>query len=323
MSDIQDEIREVLSHPENVQFEELEGEESSPLNEPVVNNGGADMQSEPTQDPPVGGQKQPADTGTPVSQEPKQQDQQPEEEADEPLDAGEQEIDDNYDEATIIDDGEEFELPTGQAKQAADTILGMTDNVLAVGGGYFVKIRKHKEYYEFEEIIHVIDNQNEKNVKRIKLDEEDKILLRPLLITILKKKAKKLTPEQQLMGAIISIMMKKAQLVMEIKAENDILTERILDIIREEKGYSEQDEDYEEQADENGDEPENEPEEEYHEEEPGEETVEEVEEPVVVKQPSAQTFSPAQVMEVAQDESEEKPASEKQQPENQAKGDKK
>ena len=317
MSDIQDEIQEVLSHPENIQFEELEGEESSPLNEPVVNNGGVDMQSEPAQEK-THSQEQPDDTGTPVSQEPKQQDPQPEEEADEPLDAGEQEIDDNYDEATVIDDDEEFELPTGHAKQAADTILGMTDNVLAVGGGYFVKIRKHKEYYEFEEIIQVIDNQNEKNVKRIKLDEEDKILLRPLLITILKKKAKKLTPEQQLMGAIISIMMKKAQMVMEIKAENDILTERILDIIREEKGYSEQDEDYQEQADENDDEPENEPEEEYQEEDPGEETVEEVEEQVVVKQPSSQTITPAQVMEVAEDDPEEKPASEKQ-----AKGDKK
>jgi len=334
MSDIQDEIREVLSHPENVQFEELEGEESSPLNEPVANSGDDDIQSEPAQE-------QPASSGKQVSQEPKQQDPQPEEEADEPLDAGEQEIDDNYDEATIMDDGEEFELPTGHAKQAADTILGMTDNVLAVGGGYFVKIRKHKEFYEFEEIIQVVDNQNEKNIRRMKLDEEDKILLRPLLISILKKKAKKLTPEQQLMGAIISIMMKKAQVVMEIKAENDILTERILDIIREEKGYSEQDEDYQGQADENEDESAslrsdktgNEPEEEYQYEEsasaslrsdkPGEETVEEVEEQVVVKQPSSQTITPAQVMEVAEDDPEEKPAAEKQESGNGTKSDKK
>lgn len=321
MSDIQDEIQEVLSHPENVQFEELEGEESSPLNEPVVNNDGAGIQSEPAQEQ-SNSQEQQADTGTPASQKP-QQEPQPEEEADEPLDAGEQEIDDNYAEATVIDDEEEFEIPTGHAKQAADTILGMTDNVLAIGGGYFVKLRKHKEYYEFEEIIHVIDNQNEKNVKRIKLDEEDKVLLRPLLITILKKKAKKLTPEQQLMGAIISIMMKKAQMVMEIKAENDILTERILDIIREEKGYSEQDEDYQEQADENEDKQEKEPEEEYQEEEPEDETVEEVEERVVVKREPAQTITPAQVMEVAEDEPEEKPASEKQQASNQAKSDKK
>jgi hypothetical protein len=111
----------------------------------------------------------------------------------------------------------------------------MTDNVLAVGSGFFVKIKKHKDFYDFEEIVQVIDEQNAKNVKRIKLDEEDKILLRPLLIAILKKKAKKLTPEQQLFGAVLSILMKKAQVVMEIRAENEILLDRILEIIREEK----------------------------------------------------------------------------------------
>ena len=132
-------------------------------------------------------------------------------------------------------DGEDFELPTGHAKQAADTLLGMTDNVLAVGSGFFVKIKKHKDFYDFEEIVQVIDEQNAKNVKRIKLDEEDKILLRPLLIAILKKKAKKLTPEQQLLGGVLSILMKKAQVVMEIRAENEILLDRILEIIREEK----------------------------------------------------------------------------------------
>ena len=98
-----------------------------------------------------------------------------------------------------------------------------------------MKIKKHKDFYDFEEIVQVIDEQNAKNVKRIKLDEEDKILLRPLLIAILKKKAKKLTPEQQLLGAVLSILMKKAQVVMEIRAENEILLDRILEIIREEK----------------------------------------------------------------------------------------
>ena len=59
---------------------------------------------------------------------------------------------------------------------------------------------------------------------------------------MLKQKAKQLTPEQQLLGAVLSILMKKGQIVMEIKAENEILVDRILDVIREEKGYSDQDE---------------------------------------------------------------------------------
>ncbi|MEN8901231.1 MAG: hypothetical protein ABF247_08020 [Nonlabens sp.] len=115
----------------------------------------------------------------------------------------------------------------------------MSNNVLAVGGGYFVKIRKHQEFYEFEEIIQVVDQQNDKNVERIKLDKEDQALLRPLLAQVLRKKAKKLTPEQQLMGAVISILMKKAQVVMEVRAENSLLENRILDIVRQEKGETE------------------------------------------------------------------------------------
>ena len=156
----------------------------------------------------------------------------------EPLDAPEQEInnnDPNDDDDDVITDAA-FEVPLSQANQAADALLGMTNNVLAVGGGYFVKIGKHKEFYEFEEIIKVIDEQNKKNVQRIKLDKEDQALLRPLLAQVLRKKAKKLSPEQQLMGAVISILIKKAQIVMEVRAENNLLEDRILDIIREEKG---------------------------------------------------------------------------------------
>jgi len=138
-------------------------------------------------------------------------------------------------------EGEDFEIPNSHAKQATDTVFGIANNLMSIGGGFFVKIKKHKEFYDFEEVIQIIEEQNEKNVKKLKLDDEDKILLRPLLITILRKKAKKLTPEEQLIGAVLSILMKKGQMVMEIKAENEILVDRILDVIREEKGYSDQD----------------------------------------------------------------------------------
>ncbi len=238
MSDIHSEVEQVLnSGAENVAFEEIPDENNSPLNQPVV-------EDEIGHGKKVATPKQEAE---PI-EENKEQEESGEDEAEkEPsinddfdqniYDAPEQEIgsyeegEDGLDEL----DGEDFELPTGHAKQAADTLLGMTDNVLAVGSGFFVKIKKHKDFYDFEEIVQVIDEQNAKNVKRIKLDEEDKILLRPLLIAILKKKAKKLTPEQQLLGAVLSILMKKAQVVMEIRAENEILLDRILEIIREEK----------------------------------------------------------------------------------------
>ena len=124
----------------------------------------------------------------------------------------------------------------------ADSIIGTINNtVLEVGAGYFVTISKHKDFYDFEEIIQVIEEQNVKNVKRIKLDEEDKALLRPLLIHILRKKAAALSPEKQLLMVAISIIIKKAKVVIEIRAENQMLVERIRDIIRKEvRGYEEE-----------------------------------------------------------------------------------
>ncbi len=258
---IAQEVQEALTtNPEEIAFEQLQNEDSSPLNQPVVEKdiGGERPVNEdekqkswnvwkPEQEKKSLEELEPGRSGntqkdfrSTVEANVKQ------EKAQEPLDAPEQEINSNgFDaepdtEDTVTDN--DFEVPLAQANQAADALLGMTNNVMAVGGGYFVKINKHKEFYEFDEIIEVVDKQNDKNVERVKLDKEDQALLRPLLAQVLRKKAKKLTPEQQLMGAVVSVLMKKAQVVMEVRAENNLLEERILDIIREEKGYSDQDE---------------------------------------------------------------------------------
>lgn len=252
------EVQDALTtNPEEITFESLQGEDSSPLNQPVVEKdiGGErpvnddekkswnvwKPEKEAKTIEELNGQ-----TNTDFRSEVEASVEK--EKADEPLDAPEQEIngngqEDESDEPLTDDD---FEVPLAQANQAADALLGMTNNILGVGGGFFVKINKHKEFFEFDEIIQVIDQQNDKNVDRVKLDKEDKALLRPLLAQVLRKKAKKLTPEQQLMGAVASILIKKGQVVMEVRAENSLLEDRILDIIREEKGYSEQD-DFEEE----------------------------------------------------------------------------
>jgi hypothetical protein len=253
------EVQEALTaSPEEINFEQLQNEDSSPLNQPVIEKdiGGerpVDTDEEkqkswnvwkPEQEHKTLDELEPGRSGnTQTDFRSTVEANVEKEKAQEPLDAPEQDINGNgFDteaDDTVTD--QDFEVPLAQANQAADAILGMSNNVLAVGGGYFVKIRKHQEFYEFEEIIQVVDQQNDKNVKRIKLDKEDQALLRPLLAQVLRKKAKKLTPEQQLMGAVISILMKKAQVVMEVRAENSLLENRILDIVRQEKGETEVD----------------------------------------------------------------------------------
>ncbi len=311
MEDIQKEIHQVLTQPDTVQFEPLTSEQNSPLNQSVV---ASDKENTPFQTK----EQHPENTDTTADGEPSPEKQPPEDTDDAPP----QEINENTTDAPFSGDEATFELPASYAKQAADSILGMTNNVLEVGGGYFVKIRKHQEFYEFEEIIQVIDKQNKKNLKRIKLDKDDKILLRPILIAILKKKAKKLTPEQQLLGAVISILMKKAQTVMEIKAENSILTERILAIVKAEKGDVAQDED---EQDDDMETEQQEPEQQTQQQHPQQDLVEplEAEEetptPIIPKedgdssdilfeiQPLEDIMEAEQVLEVAEDNSEEIP----------------
>lgn len=285
MKDIAEEVQKVLSNQGDVQFEEIADETTSPLNQPVIEKdiGGTLKPKTETEEIETS-----SDT---ITEEKNEFDFH---ESARTLDAPEQQIDDEYQDVDQVSESEPgIELPEGHARQAADSLLGMSDNLLAVGGGFFVKIKKHKEFYDFDEIVQVIEEQNDKNVSRIKLDEEDKILLRPLLITILKKRAKKLTPEQQLMGAFISIMVKKAQAVMEIRAENEILTERILDIIREERGITSEEE--ESPVDDEIDDLDEPVQEELH-----EEPLEEYEEIITIPSES-QTLSPESVLEVAED----------------------
>ena len=241
-----EEIKEALTtSSDDIPFEQVQKEDDSPLNLPVIEKdiGGESANQEPKNWNVWKPEKEPntiddlkANNTTDFRSEVEASVEQ--EKANEPLDAPEQEINgEGYENDEPLTD-QDFEVPLAQANQAANAILGMTNNMLAVGGGFFVKITKHQEFYEFEEIVKVIDEQNGKNVERVKLDAEDMALLCPLLAQVLRKKAKKLTPEQQLLGAIASILIKKGQIVMEIRAENNLLEQRILDIIREEQGYS-------------------------------------------------------------------------------------
>ncbi len=126
------------------------------------------------------------------------------------------------------------EVDNGHAMMMAEVILSAANNIIEVGGGFFLKIKTDASFLDYEELIQVIDDQNQRNIKRLTLDEGDKAMLRPLLAEVLKAREKVLSPEHQLLIAGASILIKKAQLVMEVRAENQILTDRIRSIIQEE-----------------------------------------------------------------------------------------
>ncbi len=219
MTDIEQEVQEVLEQEDQgVSLEDVPNEQSSPLNQAVKEKDIAGTSEQPS------GEDLQDDLGS------------GEHDSQEPLDAPEQDIRGESTYQFEPPNQEEFDMPKSTAGMAADAILGSINNYIGVGAGFFIRIRKHKEFFEFEDIIRIVDEQNEKNIQRIKFDEEDLALLRPILMQVIQKRAKKLTPEQQLLSVLLSIMVKKAQVIVQIRAENELLTERILDIIREEKG---------------------------------------------------------------------------------------
>ena len=241
MSENKELIESVLKKgPQDIAFEPIPDENTSPLAQPVISKNDTSNQAKESKiqkDSPISknhirGEEDKATAQSTATAEPERKT--------EPIDAPEQEVNaesqvENGSSSSSGKDEPEFTIPIAQAGMLADTILGVVNNtVLEVGAGYFVTISKHKDFYDFDEVIQVIEQQNVKNIKRIKLDEEDKAMLRPLLIHVLRKKAKVMTPEQQLLGVCLSIIIKKAKIVMEIRAENEVMVERIRDIIRKE-----------------------------------------------------------------------------------------
>lgn len=215
---VDNEIEQTLSQGE-IGFEEIPGEETSPLNQPVVEKSFSD-------DPSATARHKNTESVDQTTADGEEEDFH-----DEPFDAPEQDI---HAMASNSLGDESIEIPLAHAQMAADTFLGIADNAFEVGTGFFITIKKHEDFYEFDEVIEVIEEQNAKNIKRLKLDDEDKALLRPLIIVIIRKKSKTLTPEQQLAAAALSILIKKAKIAVEIRNENNILVERIRDIIKEE-----------------------------------------------------------------------------------------
>lgn len=238
-------IENVLQTGANdIAFEELPGENSSPFAQPVIDKNNPSADAKASQNTAQSTGEAGSATGQQQAGEAKKENPTgaTKKEA-APSDAPEQPIDekgplDNPGQTGAAPTAEEpkIEIPLSHATTMADTLLGMANNtIFEVGAGYFVTIQKSKEFYEFDELIQIIDEQNHRNIKRVKLDEEDKALLRPLLIAMIREKAKVLTPMQQMVGVIISIIIKKAKVVMEIRAENEMLEERLRDILRNER----------------------------------------------------------------------------------------
>lgn len=231
-----DDIKEIQDHlqvdPEQIALEPIIEPESSPLNQPVAENeiglnSGSSASANTTGDQPP----QPGLPGNDNNEPP------PDLNA---YDAPEQELGSNDGGGGEGSGGghepgsgsTDFEVPDVVAEQSADTMIHMANTVLEIGSGFFITLRKRKEFFEFEEIIEVIDEHNAKKIERFKLSEEEKATLRPVLIQVIKESGKTMSPTNQLIALGVAIMAKRARYIMEDFQENRILEERIIEIIQ-------------------------------------------------------------------------------------------
>lgn len=235
-----EEIQEAFG--QSIEYEEISEIETSPMNEPVkVGEVSEGIRSEIPLTPNLE-----AKQGESVEADlPKTMMEEHSDEASPPTDAPEQPIDETEEEQEESEgkqsaSSSHIDEATDHAKFAADSLLGVANNLLAIGGNFFVKIKKRKSHIYFDELIEripskdsdakigeKIDIQNDKNINRIVLDKADIALLRPIIIQVLKQQTKQLTPEQQLIAIGISIVAKKAQMVMEMRAENALFIQNL------------------------------------------------------------------------------------------------
>ena len=130
---------------------------------------------------------------------------------------------------------EGFDMPDELVSMTADSYLGMVDYVLELSANFFIKIHKNSDFYEYDELVQMIDEQNAKNVARFKLDEDDKAMVKPVLELVIKRSGKSISPESQLVAVGGVIIIKKVQLAAQMRQENKSLTAKFQEIIEDDR----------------------------------------------------------------------------------------
>lgn len=233
------EIQEALEQGfEQMEFEPIPTEQSSPLNAPVkqgeVGEGVVNL-SRPPQQVAYASVEAPESIR---SESDRVEEAPPEMDFEEPLDAPEQEIGEDYNEPHQDEGHEGLEAMDGLDEHIdmnADSFLGMANHLLEMGASPFVKVKKPKEVLNSRRASNRIDEQNQRNIDRLKITDEDKAIIKPALKAVMKKRAKALTPEQLLMAWGVSYLARTATMIPEIRKENKLLHEAILEDLRAEK----------------------------------------------------------------------------------------
>lgn len=145
--------------------------------------------------------------------------------------------DENYAETHNINDAGDgtspFNIPSGSANDLIDFGQKGLNYAIGIFGPMLVGVKLHREFYNYNGFVEQVKEQNEKNTERIKFDNEDIDMIREPLVAMMQEKGiRGLTNGEKLMVGLLMIGVKKAKVIVEIKKENKILENNLLDLIR-------------------------------------------------------------------------------------------
>lgn len=145
--------------------------------------------------------------------------------------------DDDYAQEHTINEGGDgtspFNIPSGSANDLIDFGQKGLNYAIGIFGPMLVGVKLHREFYNFKGAVEQIKEQNEKNTEKIKFDDEDIDMIREPLVAMMQEKGiRGLTNGEKLVVGLLMIGVKKAKIIVEIRKENKILENNLMDLIR-------------------------------------------------------------------------------------------
>lgn len=145
--------------------------------------------------------------------------------------------DDDYAQEHIVNEGGDgtspFNIPSGSANDLIDFGQKALNYGIGIFGPMLVGVKLHPQFYNFKGVVEEIKEQNEKNTEKIKFDDEDINMIREPIVAMMQEKGiRGLTNGEKLVVGLLMIGVKKAKVIVEIRKENKILENKLMDLIR-------------------------------------------------------------------------------------------
>lgn len=128
-----------------------------------------------------------------------------------------------------------FTLPGGTPEQMIDWAFNGVNLLVRTYGKPVVSIKVHEEFRAYPQMVDTIEDANERNVEKIIFTKQEIELIKAPAVKVMNEAGVKgMTPKEELLAACAIVAAVKAKQISDIRKENKMLTQEIIQFIREE-----------------------------------------------------------------------------------------